>query len=329
MGFIFFTKNRDTGNMYNFPYLPVTDLFGVTFSSNVSMFVQRHVLVHENHFLFYHRNSISHYGEYSNTLLEGTNFGLKHSSISTHPGLSMDSSMMILSVQSDKHVQKTHSKVTNHCKRHCLNYQGEIHDKLTRMMSSMMSNIIALVDRYESIRVSETEWMVRKKDTSRSQQSKIAIPDFNVLQKVSVKNTSNISKQQLKCTCKYIEVYGMPCQHTITVARIFHPKWKGMTHYDVSVRWWKSYFLYSLPETVTTDHIRQQQIKQVLYVLRKHKSVGIHITEDMYTDTYIQSYPIPGKYVREGHVIKCTNYPDSNKVADFDPFHSNLDGTMS
>ena len=307
----------------------VTHLFGVIFSNNVSMFVQRHVLVYEKHFLFCHHNDIRHYAEYSNTPLEGTNFGLKHSSISTHPGLSMDSSKMILSVQSDKHVKKTHSKVIKHCKRHCLNYQGERYDKLTRMASSMMSNIIALVDRYESIRVSETEWMVRKKDTSRSQQSKIAIPDFNVLQKVSVKNTSNISKQQLKCTCKYIEVYGMPCQHTITVARIFHPKWKGMTHYDVSVRWWKSYFLYSLPETVTTDHIRQQQIKQVLYVLRKHKSVGIHITEDMYTDTYIQSYPIPGKYVREGHVIKCTNYPDSNKVADFDPFHSNLDGTMS
>ena len=105
----------------------------------------------EKHFLFGCQNDIRQYGEYSNTPLEGTNFGLKHSSISTHPGLSMDSSMMILSVQSDKDVKKTHSKVIKHCKRHCLKYRGEIHDKLTRMASSMTSNIIALVDRYECI----------------------------------------------------------------------------------------------------------------------------------------------------------------------------------
>ena len=135
----------------------VTNLFGVILSNNVSMFVQKHFLVHEKHFLFYHRNDIRHYGEYSNTLLEGTSVGFKHSSISTHPGLLMDSSMMILSVQSDKHGKKTHSKVFKHCERHCLNYRGEIHDKLTRMACSMMSNIIALVDRYWCIRVSEAE----------------------------------------------------------------------------------------------------------------------------------------------------------------------------
>ena len=144
----------------------VTILFGVTFSNNVSMFVQKHVLVHEKHFLFCHQNdSIRHYWEYSNTPLEGTNFGLTHSSISTHPGWSMDSPMMILSVQSDEHVKKTHSKVIKHCERHCLNYRGEIHDKFTRMTSSMMPNIIILVDRYGGIRVNETEWMVRKKIT--------------------------------------------------------------------------------------------------------------------------------------------------------------------
>ena len=95
--------------------------------------------------------------------LGGTNFGSKHSSISTHPGLWLDSSTMILSVQSDKHVKKTYSKVIKHYIRHCSNYWGEIHYKLTRMASSMMPNIIALMERYECIRVSETEWMVRKK----------------------------------------------------------------------------------------------------------------------------------------------------------------------
>ena len=167
-----------------------------------------------------------------------------------------------------------------------------------------------------------------EKNPTLEQQPKMAIPDFDVLQKVSIKDTSG-TKQQLKCTCKYIEVYGMPCQHTIAVAQTFSPKWKGMTHHDISVRWWKSYFLYSLPETVTTDRNKQQQIKQVFHALRKHESVGIHITREMYSNIDIQSHPLPDTYKEEGHVVKCKNYPDSNEVSDFDPFHSNLDGTMS
>ena len=68
----------------------IIDTFGVSFSNNVAMFLRKHILPHEKTFLYCLRNNIRHYGEYSNTPLEGTNFGLKHSSIATHPGLSMD-----------------------------------------------------------------------------------------------------------------------------------------------------------------------------------------------------------------------------------------------
>ena len=88
-----------------------TDIFGVAFSNNISTFVRQHVITHENYFLYCNQNKIRHYGEYSNTPLEGTNFGIKHASISTNPGLAMDSSMVILSVQPDKHVVKASSKV--------------------------------------------------------------------------------------------------------------------------------------------------------------------------------------------------------------------------
>ena len=64
----------------------IINTFGVSFSNNVAMFVRKHVLPHEKTFLNCLRKNIRHYGEYSNTPLEGTNNGLKHSSISTHPG---------------------------------------------------------------------------------------------------------------------------------------------------------------------------------------------------------------------------------------------------
>ena len=104
----------------------VIDLFGITFSNNVATFVRRHVLIHEKYFLYCYRNGIRHYGEYSNTPLEGTNYGLKHASVSTHPGLSMDNSMVILSVQSDKHAVKTNGVVIRDNKRHSLNYVNSV-----------------------------------------------------------------------------------------------------------------------------------------------------------------------------------------------------------
>ena len=64
----------------------------------------------------------------------------KYSSIlSSHPGLSMDSSFVIFSVQSDKHVVKTNVIVIWDNKRHCLNYQNNDHDKLNIVVCSILS----------------------------------------------------------------------------------------------------------------------------------------------------------------------------------------------
>ena len=79
----------------------IVNLFGLAFANNVSMFVQKYVVLREKYFIHSNRSRIQHYGEYSNTPLEGTNFGLKHATISTHPGLLMDNSMVILSLQSN------------------------------------------------------------------------------------------------------------------------------------------------------------------------------------------------------------------------------------
>ena len=38
---------------------------------------------------------------------------------------------------------------------------------------------------------------------------------------------------------------------------------------------------------------------------------------------------MPPEYVELEHVVKCFNYPNSNKVDDFDPFLSTLDSTLS
>ena len=307
----------------------IVNLFGLPFANNVSMFVRKHVIPYEIFFIFCNRNNVRHYGEHSNTPLEGTNNALKHSSMSTHPGLSMDNSMVILSLLSDKHVQKINGNVIHQNRRECLNYLDNVHNKLTSMASSMMANMMEIVTRYDTIRVGETEWRVKKKKTPSSNPKRSCIPDFDVLSIVTVVDTENSSVKQLMCSCGYNKVYGLPCVHTLVVAKIFSPKWCYITHHDVSVRWLKSFYLYFLPDKVIPDVTMQKKVKQVFRLVRKKEVIGIHVNISTYGHIRIHDGPIPDDYIKAEHVVKCMNYPNSNEVPDFDPFNSNFDGTLS
>ena len=128
---------------------------------------------------------------------EGTNFGLKHSSIATHPGLSMDNSMIILSQLSEKHVTKVNSTVIRQNKKHCVNYQEKVHDKMTIMGPSMLVNTIAVINRYKCIRSDLNSWKVWKKDCLWNSNSNFCTPDFDVLNTVCTIDTSVEDMKQL------------------------------------------------------------------------------------------------------------------------------------
>ena len=49
----------------------------------------------------------------------------------------------------------------------------------------------------------------------------------------------------------------------------------------------------------------------------------------MYQTQTIHEGPLLDEYIEELHVVQCMNYPNSNRVPDFDSFNSNFDGTMS
>ena len=213
-----------------------------------------------------------------------------------------------------------------------MNYTNEVHDKLTVRASSMVSNLVSFTDRYKCIRVSTKEWKVWKtlySTTNRRRGIMSCIPDFYVLQTVHIIDTSKDNIKQLGCSCTYTAVYGLPCVHSWPVAKTLEPNWTYINHNDVSVRWLKSYYLYSLPEKIIHDIAKQQKIKQVFRSIRKHGVVGIHIDKNWYADMPIHNSPLPEEYQQPDHIVKCMNYPDSDKVTDFDPYHSNLDGTTS
>ena len=63
--------------------------------------------------------------------------------------------------------------------------------------------------------------------------------------------------------------------------------------------------------------------------MRNNETVGIHVNLSNYMNQLIHEGQIPEEYQQIPHVVKCINYPDSNKVSEFDPFNSNFDGTIS
>ena len=63
--------------------------------------------------------------------------------------------------------------------------------------------------------------------------------------------------------------------------------------------------------------------------MRRHELVGIHVRSSDFSQIPIQNDPVPQEYNEFPHIVKCGNYPDSDEIEDFDPFHSNLDSTMS
>ncbi len=85
------------------------------------------------------------------------------------------------------------------------------------MASSMLSNLFEHISKYETIRISSKEWLMRKKTITQNRR-KGFILNFDVLQSVSLQNTGKDDIKVLQCTCGYSEVYGLPCVDSLVVA---------------------------------------------------------------------------------------------------------------
>lgn len=305
----------------------VTSRFGQAFPNNIAQFIRRHVLTWEKWILFCHRRTIRHYGEDTNCPLEGTNYGAKHSSVGTHPQLPLENTFDILSTQSQKKIVSLQDKVINQSKStptHCK--LDAIHCKITIPASEELRNTEYSSKKYKSMKVSDVEWKVYREKSSFRHLNSTVLPIFDRVYSVTLNE-----KEQLNCSCSRGNVWGLPCAHTLCVANSFKPLWKGLCIHDISVIWWKSYYLYSLPSKIISDLEKQNEIKKAFHALRDNENIGIRIPKSI-TDTQsiTLSEDIPHHIQdRNAHIVKCYNYPNSDEMSDFDPFMTHFDPTMS
>ena len=212
-----------------------------------------------------------HYCEYNNNPLEGTNNSIKNSSIATHPQFTLENSFEVLNQISTKRLSKLTTNVVTQSQKYCPTATSDVLDKLTIDGAEELKNQIYCAKKYQCIRITEDSWKVTRCSTSFKELETKIIPMFKIVNTVKLCNNN-----RLQCDCSYNQVWGIPCVHSLSVANTFiSDKWNGISHNDVSVVWWKSYYLYSLPDKVDINKNKQEKIKNktdLPYASRKREN---------------------------------------------------------
>ena len=79
---------------------------GTTFIQNVENFVTKHIEPHETYFCFYLRLNLRSFEEYTNSIHEGTNRGLKYNSAPVGPSTNIEKALAIMCNNAERSVTK-------------------------------------------------------------------------------------------------------------------------------------------------------------------------------------------------------------------------------
>merc|ERR1711966_478056 len=75
----------------------IKEKLGKAFIDSVEHFVRAHIEPHEKHYCFYLRKNLRHFDEFTNSVHEGTNNGIRHSAAAVGPSTLIEKSLVILS----------------------------------------------------------------------------------------------------------------------------------------------------------------------------------------------------------------------------------------
>ena len=88
------------------------------------------------------------------------------------------------------------------------------------------------------------------------------IPCFERIQEVTINDDG-----YLQCSCYHFESTGLPCVHQATVIRSCFKNWRGFTHHDIAMCWWKIWQTHSFDPDA-------REISSVLLKLQKSEVSG-------------------------------------------------------
>ena len=160
----------------------------------------KHIVLHESNFCFFLRLNLRHFDEYTNSIHEGTNRGLKYNTAPVGPSTKIEKAFTIICNNAERN-GKRKSRVTS------IDFRGtKVYSKLqctnnlVPIGECILSQNWINVFLYKSLKISPLKWLVTydyKSDSHKESETLSPLPRFKRIRAV------HISNGYIYCSCKY------------------------------------------------------------------------------------------------------------------------------
>ena len=238
------------------------------FSQSVLLFLKNNLQTQEAHYVMYRKIFRRHYEEYSNSIHEGTNRGLKYNAAPVTPGTRLDHSLIIMTKNGHRNAKKKKKQTTADMFSTRPHEQEECSKELVEPASCFLEQMQSKIAEFTCIRVGEVEWKVKPLHKN---YVSTYIPVFYRIRTVWLVGN------RLVCSCPRTNIYGDICVHALKVASTL-PGYTRPSYQNFSVVWWKRYYhLVSQTETECETNESIQELSRSMLLLKHKEKCGLRI----------------------------------------------------
>ena len=194
----------------------IIGMIGLQYSSNIVTFLRDKVFHIEDNFGKHHYHNVRCFDEYTNTPLEGTNNGAKHSTLGVNGNMTLPTSSVNMVLQDEDKLQANKKQLNDDMhKRRLCDLDDDALKYVSKKAVGQLSLQVKALENYASVRNDEKTWNVLRSTSRRDDLRDIILPVFERIRCV----TWNID-QTMSCDCRYLNRWGMPCRHIAHVLQL-------------------------------------------------------------------------------------------------------------
>jgi hypothetical protein len=235
----------------------VLDVLGEANVTKIKDFHRNHVAPLEDFLCYYKRRDVLSLFTSSNTAQEGTFKGIKYSAAPVLPQFQINTTASTLTMNGNIKVKNTMIENARQESSKKLWSKLPTANSVTTLAESIIKSQWTQRNEYICHRSGRLEWLLTRvnevddvledeadaadQDGAKGKRKGI-IPRFLRVRKVTLDPEGNF----LRCTCNHFENSGIPCRHIMKVLCDVDPNYKGVTHRDVAVFWWKRYYFFGM-----------------------------------------------------------------------------------
>ena len=288
-------------------------------------FLIGYVFVHDRHLCFHYRKGICYYEESTNSSHEGTNLGLKEHSAPVLANRTVAFNAAMLKLQSDMAIDEQMHRASSSVEATAtwtnrLPANGFVTELCLDLATKSWNFGKNYSVRRAPVPFSPWQWHVVISDPSIvNNEKKHLLPVWHRTRCVHLNKMG-----RLECTCMSFEQRGIPCAHQAAVLMHEYPSYKGFTHHDVSIVWWKKHVFLGLRDGNNNvdeciQHLLDNDISGPKFPLPLQNIDGW--TEGPYNTG---DNPIKFKHLHVDPKSSCVNYTEDQILRAINTFGGSL-----